>query len=60
VTLDNSCVLLWWLCTTGGDSLSLDSSCVLLRWMCSTSGGCVALKVVLCYIGGCIPLAEAV
>jgi hypothetical protein len=30
VSLDNSYVLLWWMCSTGSDYVSLDSSCVLL------------------------------
>jgi hypothetical protein len=31
LSLDSSCVLLQWLCTTGRDCVSLDSSCVLLQ-----------------------------
>jgi hypothetical protein len=30
MSLDSSCVLLQWLCTTGSDCVSLDSICVLL------------------------------
>jgi hypothetical protein len=30
VSLDSSCVLLQWLCTTGSECVSLDNSCVLL------------------------------
>jgi hypothetical protein len=30
VSLENSCVLLQWLCTTGSECVSLDSSCVLV------------------------------
>jgi hypothetical protein len=30
VSLDNSYVLLWWMCSTGSDCVSLDSSCALL------------------------------
>jgi hypothetical protein len=60
VTPDSSCVLLRWMCSTGGGCVTPDSSCVLLRWMCSTGGGCVTLTVVVCYFGGCVPLAEVV
>jgi len=28
--LDSSCVLLWWMSSTGSDYVSLDSTCVLL------------------------------
>jgi hypothetical protein len=31
MSLDSSCVLLQWSCTTGSDCVSLDSSCVLLE-----------------------------
>jgi hypothetical protein len=30
MSLDNSYVLLWWMCSTSSDRVSLDSSCVLL------------------------------
>jgi hypothetical protein len=30
MSLDNSCMLLWWMCSTGSDCVSLVSSCVLL------------------------------
>jgi hypothetical protein len=30
VSLDNSYVLLWWMCSTGSVCVSLESSCVLL------------------------------
>jgi hypothetical protein len=30
VSLESSCVILRWLCTTGNDCVSLDGSCVLL------------------------------
>jgi hypothetical protein len=30
VSLDNSYVLLWWMCSTGSDYMPLDSSCALL------------------------------
>jgi hypothetical protein len=30
VSLYNSYVLLWWMCSTGSDCVSLDSSCTLL------------------------------
>jgi hypothetical protein len=43
VSLDSSCVLLRWMCSTGSDCVSLDSSCVLLRCMCSTGRQCVPL-----------------
>jgi hypothetical protein len=43
VSLDNSCVLLQWLCTTRSDCVSLDSSCVLLWLLCTTGGDYVSL-----------------
>jgi hypothetical protein len=43
VQLENSCVLLQWLCTTGSECVSLDSNCVLLQWLCTTSGDFVSL-----------------
>jgi hypothetical protein len=30
MSLDSSCMLRWWMCSTGSDSMSLVSSCVLL------------------------------
>jgi hypothetical protein len=54
VSLDSSCVLLWWMCSTGSDYVSLDSSCVLLRWLCTTSRNCVSLD------SSCVLLAVVV
>ena len=36
VSLDSSCVLLWWMCSTSNGCVSLDSSCGILRWLCIT------------------------
>jgi hypothetical protein len=44
VSLDNSCVLLRWLCTTSRDCVYLDNSCVLLEWLCTTGSYCVSLE----------------
>jgi hypothetical protein len=54
VSLDSSCVLLQWLCTTGSDCVSLDSSCVLLQWLCTTGSDCVSLD------SSCVLLAVVV
>jgi hypothetical protein len=43
VSLDNSCVLLQWLCTTGSDCVSLDNSCVLLVGCVPLDSSCVLL-----------------
>jgi hypothetical protein len=46
VSLDNSCVLLQWMCSTGSDCVSLDNSCVLLGNNCDLLDDIV---VVVCY-----------
>jgi hypothetical protein len=46
VSLDNSYVLLQWMCSTGNDCVSLDNSCVLLGSSCDLLDDIV---VVVCY-----------
>jgi hypothetical protein len=46
VSLDNSCVLLQWMWSTGSDNVSLDSSCVQLGSNCDLLDD---LVVVVCY-----------
>jgi hypothetical protein len=35
MSLDNSCMLLWWMCSTGSDCVSLVSTFVILVVVCT-------------------------
>ena len=60
MTLDSSCVLLRWLCTTSEDCVSLDSSCVLLQWMCFTDSDSVSLDSSCVLLGSSSDLLDGI